>query len=74
MRTRPYVLAGEASRPYSDVIAERRAFDPAFQIKQRALDEITDLEGRAADATDPVESKRLQCEAEGLRSALSEGS
>jgi hypothetical protein len=72
LRDRPYVCANEPARPYSDVIAERRATDPAAQRRELVLMRIAELEGEAAEAADPAVRKNLQCEAEGLRAALDE--
>lgn len=68
MRDRPFIMANEAPRSYGDVIAERMMDDP----RRRVFREIDELEGRAAAAADPIERKRLQCEAEALRCALAE--
>lgn len=68
MRDRPFITAGEAPRPFGDVLAERGGFDAT----ERVLADIKQLEGAAAEASDPAERKRLQCEAEALRCALAE--
>ena len=49
-------------------MAERRGYDP----RDRVLSDIAALEVQAAEAADPAERKRLQCEAEAVRSALEE--
>jgi hypothetical protein len=71
-RARPFISANETPRPYRDVVAERNREDPHFRARERVLADVARLEGEAADARDPGEAKRLQCEAEALRCALAE--
>lgn len=68
MRMRPFIPAGEQPRPFSEIRAERDPFDPTSRI----LDDIAALEGEASEASDPIERKRLQCEAEALRCVIHE--
>jgi len=70
MRDRPFIPASDKPRPYSEILAERAALDP----RRRKLEEIAEFEGAAADAADPAERKRLQCEAEAMRCDLHETS
>lgn len=70
MRDRPFIPASEQPRPFSEVLAERRAMDPAVRFADAAMDQVLELESQAAEAADPATRKRLQCEAEDLRCAM----
>lgn len=70
MRLRPFIPANEPPRPFSEVLAERRAMDPAARVADAAMDQVLELESQAADASDPATRKRLLCEAEDLRCAM----
>lgn len=70
MRDRPFISGAEAPRKYSDIRAERAMLDPIEDGRAGVRDQIDRLEGEARVETDPIEAKRLQCEAEALRCAL----
>jgi hypothetical protein len=73
MRDRPFISAREASRPYSEVVADRRALDPAARHRDHIMDKIAELEADAADARadgNVRRARRAQCAAEGLRCGL----
>lgn len=72
MRARPFIPAGEAPRPFSEIRAERDNLDADRRRIDNTRDEIARLEGEALDAASPAERKRLQCEAEALRAWLDE--
>lgn len=64
---RIYASGSEAPRRFSDVLSERRRLDSAAIARERALDNVAELESLAAQTGDAAESKRLLCEAEALR-------
>lgn len=59
----------DGSRPFSEILEERRGGD---RRRELVVDEIARLEGEARASSDPTEAALLQCQAEELRSALSE--
>lgn len=61
MRLTTFLSGSEAPRPFCEAVAERRAFDPNWQLRERTKKEITRLE---------AEGKQL--EAEALRCSLHE--